>query len=156
MIATLQHPTAGAARPRNAAQAVGNAGRRAHTAADARLQYLDSLAKESSGDPSLQRELAMAYEKVGDVQGWDVRSNLGDTAGALQSYEKSHVIREALVAANPKDERSRADLAETYNELGPSNSRWGSRMTPSHGCGRRLSFARNWLLPLDRTTAMHR
>jgi eukaryotic-like serine/threonine-protein kinase len=40
------------------------------------LEYLDSLAKEASGDSSLQRELAMAYEKVGDVQGWDVRSNL--------------------------------------------------------------------------------
>ena len=91
------------------------------------LTYLDSLAKESSGDPSLQRELAMAYEKVGDVQGWDVRSNLGDTAGALQSYEKSHVIREALVAANPKDERSRADLAETYNKLGSIQLQMGKQ-----------------------------
>ena len=39
------------------------------------LEYLDSLAKESADDPSLQRELATAYEKVGDVQG----GNLGRT-----------------------------------------------------------------------------
>lgn len=47
------------------------------------LSYLDDLAKESSEDRSLQQELAIAYQKVGDVQGLDVRSNLGDTAGAL-------------------------------------------------------------------------
>src|SRR6185369_8398694 len=33
------------------------------------LEYLDSLARESGDDPSLQRELATAYEKVGDIQG---------------------------------------------------------------------------------------
>src|SRR5262245_56275287 len=33
------------------------------------LQYLDGLVGEASGDLSLQRELASAYEKVGDVQG---------------------------------------------------------------------------------------
>src|SRR5262249_22129800 len=33
------------------------------------LRYLDSLSAESAGDPSLQRELATAYAKVGDVQG---------------------------------------------------------------------------------------
>ena len=91
------------------------------------LQYLDSLAKESSGDPSLQRELAMAYEKVGDVQGWDVRSNLGDTAGALESYQKSLAIREALAAAAPKDSRSHADLAEGYNKLGSIQLQMGKQ-----------------------------
>src|SRR5262249_33843505 len=48
------------------------------------LSYLDTLSRESSGDPSLQHELAIAYQKVGDVQGLDVRSNLGDSAGALK------------------------------------------------------------------------
>jgi non-specific serine/threonine protein kinase/serine/threonine-protein kinase len=33
---------------------------------DRALQYLDALAKEAKGDLSLQRELAAAYEKVGD------------------------------------------------------------------------------------------
>ena len=82
------------------------------------LEYLDSLAKESSGDASLQRELATAYEKVGDVQGWDVRSNLGDTAGALQSFRKSLAIRQALAHDNPNDPQARSDLAEGYTKLG--------------------------------------
>ena len=33
------------------------------------LNYLDSLAGEAHGDPELQRELAAAYERVGDVRG---------------------------------------------------------------------------------------
>src|SRR5436190_13878298 len=33
------------------------------------LSYLDSLSTESAGDPGLQRELAAAYERVGDVRG---------------------------------------------------------------------------------------
>jgi len=32
------------------------------------LEYLDSLAAESGNDPALEWELAMAYQKVGDVQ----------------------------------------------------------------------------------------
>src|SRR5216684_240638 len=33
------------------------------------LEYLDNLARDSAGDLSLMRELATAYQKVGDVQG---------------------------------------------------------------------------------------
>jgi eukaryotic-like serine/threonine-protein kinase len=82
------------------------------------LEYLDSLAKESAGDSSLQRELATAYEKVGDVQGWDVRSNLGDTAGALQSFRKSLAIRQVLAHEHPDDQQARSDLAEGYTKVG--------------------------------------
>ncbi|HEY7096979.1 MAG TPA: protein kinase [Terriglobales bacterium] len=82
------------------------------------LAYLDSLAKESEDDPSLQRELATAYEKVGDVQGLETRSNLGDTAGALSSFQKSLAIRKQLLAQNPSDPQSKSDLAEAYDKLG--------------------------------------
>lgn len=82
------------------------------------LVYLDSLAGEASDDPSLQRELATAYEKVGDVQGRTLRANMGDTSGAKESYRKALRIREMLVAANPKDASSRSDLADSYREFG--------------------------------------
>jgi len=61
------------------------------------LKYLDSLAKESRGDRSLQSELADAYERVGSVQGEPYTASLGDTAGALQSFLKAQAIRRALV-----------------------------------------------------------
>jgi serine/threonine protein kinase len=60
------------------------------------LEYLDSLAKEAADNPSLQRELATAYEKIGDIQGNPYSANLGDTNGALASYRKATAIREAL------------------------------------------------------------
>src|SRR5213082_785196 len=67
------------------------------------LTYLDSLAGEAAGDPGLQRELAAAYERVGDVRGEAYAASLGDPAGALDSYEKALQIRQALVAATPRD-----------------------------------------------------
>ncbi|MCA1565920.1 MAG: protein kinase [Acidobacteria bacterium] len=71
------------------------------------LEYLDSLAQESQGDASLQRELVAAYLKVGNVQGNPNNANLGDTAGALESYRKALVIAMRLTAADPHDAQSR-------------------------------------------------
>jgi len=85
---------------------------------DDALQYLDNLAKESSGDISLQQELAQAYEKVGDVQGLPGRSNLGDSAGATESYRKSLAIREAVARALPQDMQARVGLSQAYLRLG--------------------------------------
>jgi eukaryotic-like serine/threonine-protein kinase len=67
------------------------------------LEYLDSLNQQSSGDASLQEELAAAYEKVGDVLGYPYAANLGDAPGALQSYRKAVQIRESLAGKNPSE-----------------------------------------------------
>src|SRR5205085_1815355 len=56
------------------------------------LEYLDKLAQEAGNDASLQRELAGAYEKVGDVQGNPYKANLGNSSGALESYRKALAI----------------------------------------------------------------
>ena len=83
------------------------------------LAYLDSLAGEASGDPALQRELAAAYDRVGDVRGQAFSSaSLGDMAGAMDSYLKALRIREALVAANPGDVQNRRDLAGSHVKVG--------------------------------------
>src|SRR5262249_1866720 len=66
-------------------------------------EYLDNLSTQSNGDPSLQRELAAAYERVGDVLGYPYGANLGDKPGATRNYEKAQAIRESLAAANPSD-----------------------------------------------------
>ncbi|CAN5638018.1 hypothetical protein BH20VER1_BH20VER1_29580 [soil metagenome] len=82
------------------------------------LEYLDSLAGEAQGDPTLQRELAAAYERVGDVRGGQSSGHLGDLAGALESYMKAFRIREALLALNPKDPQARRDLAGSHKVIG--------------------------------------
>jgi len=85
-------------------------------------EYLDSLAQESGGDPSLQSELASAYRKVGDVQGYPFRSNLGDSAGALRSYQKALAIRELLLRSNPDDLPNALELTIVYRRLAEMHS----------------------------------
>jgi eukaryotic-like serine/threonine-protein kinase len=81
------------------------------------LTYLDGLAQEANGDLSLQRELAAAYERVGEVQGSFDNSNLGNTAGALASYKKAAMIREAIAASEHDSPESVGNVANAYEML---------------------------------------
>jgi eukaryotic-like serine/threonine-protein kinase len=81
------------------------------------LEYLDLLAHEAGSDPTLERDLATAYQKVGDVQGNPLFANLGDRAGALKSYQKSLTIRQALYRSNASDVGIRGDLASSYERI---------------------------------------
>ncbi len=63
---------------------------------DRALRYLDSLSAEGGSDLSLMRELATAYERVGEVQGHYLQNSLGDTAGSLRSYQRALQVREQL------------------------------------------------------------
>jgi eukaryotic-like serine/threonine-protein kinase len=82
------------------------------------LEYLDGLAAESSGDFALQAELAGAYQKVGDVQGLPYVANLGDSTGALRSFERAYAIREQLLAQQPGDVQRLGALCVVGTRLG--------------------------------------
>jgi serine/threonine protein kinase/tetratricopeptide (TPR) repeat protein len=82
------------------------------------LKYLDALVAESADDPTLQRELATAYEKVADLQGAYRESNLGDVGGAIASYRKALDIRSSLLATLPADLDLRRELLRNYGKLG--------------------------------------
>jgi serine/threonine protein kinase len=91
---------------------------------DRALHYLDSLASDEGNDVSLQKELATAYEKVGDVQGDPHSANLGDTTGALASYKKALAIRASIERSGDHSEDAEQFLAADYHRLGlVSNSR---------------------------------
>ena len=81
------------------------------------LEYLNSLADESSDDPSLQRELGEAYHKLAEIQGVPGGSNLGDKAGAAGSLRKAIAIRESLNSSRAATVEDRVALAESYNRL---------------------------------------
>ena len=81
------------------------------------LGYLDELAGESREDPSLQRELAGAYLRIGDLQGGEP-SNLGDTEGAVRSYGKALSILETLIRADSGNARLRREAARASLSLG--------------------------------------
>lgn len=78
------------------------------------LKYLDSLASETSGDPSLERELATAYERVGEVQGEYLSSNLGDTQSTLRSFEKALALRQDLASSKSANWEDQLALAKTH------------------------------------------
>lgn len=77
-------------------------------------QYLDSLAREAGDDPGLARELAESYLRLGDVRGRPYVANLGDTAGALESYRKGLALLEREAARRPNDAALQEQLAQAY------------------------------------------
>jgi eukaryotic-like serine/threonine-protein kinase len=90
---------------------------------DRALRYLNSLARESSDDLGLQRELATAYERVGQVQGLSGYDNLGDPAGSLASYEKALAIRKQ-VDRRSEDWKDRLALVQDYRSV--AELQWGT------------------------------
>jgi serine/threonine protein kinase len=81
------------------------------------LKYLDSLDSETGGDPSLERELATAYERVGRVQGEYLSDNLGDTESTLRSFEKALPLRQSLAASKSASLEDELALAHCHNLL---------------------------------------
>ncbi|HRH44601.1 MAG TPA: serine/threonine-protein kinase [Pyrinomonadaceae bacterium] len=98
-------------------------------------RYLDNLAEEAAGDRALQREIASAYTKIGDVQGAASTTsggsilsgaNLGDTQAAFESYSKALAIYEQLILLEPNDQELAQDLAKIYWGLAETNISLGN------------------------------
>ena len=81
-------------------------------------EYLNTLYEESGSDRALQEELAVAYRKVGDIQGNETGANTGDPKAALQSYARSVALLEPLVAADPENHRAGIVLGKAYLQQG--------------------------------------
>ena len=81
------------------------------------VEYLDSLARESAGDFGLQRELARAWVRVGDVQGNPSSANLGDTTGALASYRRAVALADGARQALPDDLEATRALAGAHRRM---------------------------------------
>ena len=70
------------------------------------LQYMERLSRESAGNPALQRELAGAYVKMGELQGGPTIisvSNTSNAAGARESYSRAVQLFRSLDAARSPD-----------------------------------------------------
>jgi eukaryotic-like serine/threonine-protein kinase len=76
------------------------------------LEYLNTLAKEASGDLGLQQELGNAYRKVANIQGQAYGQNKGQPREALESYTKSVSLLQPVVAADPSNRVARNSLAQ--------------------------------------------
>jgi len=76
------------------------------------LKYLDNLANDESAtrDKNLRLELAEGFLRMGDVQGIPYGDNLGDSAGALESYQKALNLLENAPAENLEFIKTRAKV----------------------------------------------
>jgi non-specific serine/threonine protein kinase/serine/threonine-protein kinase len=89
------------------------------------LVYLDGLAKDQVGDAALQRDLATAYERLGDVEGGPTVSNLGHTDAALDAYGKALSIFDRLARTHPGDVQFMKDQTRAFSKMGDIKSLMG-------------------------------
>jgi tetratricopeptide (TPR) repeat protein len=64
-------------------------------------RYLEGLEQIAGDDTALAAQIAAAYERLGEIQGDPNYFNLGQTAEALQSYQRALAIRERLLTNSP-------------------------------------------------------
>ena len=118
------------------------------------LGYLDRLGAEAESNDALRLELAGAYLKIGDVQGLPYAPNLGDTKGALGSYQKALAHSAAVESAD-----GNSLLADAHDRIGIVEQRallWTSalghheaarvlRERQPQTAQRDLALARTWI-----------
>lgn len=107
------------------------------------LEYLASLSNEASGDPTLTHELAAAYEKVGDIQGQPSAGHVGNTEGAVQSYQRAISLRQSLHDA--ADPAVRIAMAAGLVKLANVQARTPELKAAVSSCRRALSLAEQTL-----------
>ena len=89
-----------------------------HLLVERALVYLEALRAEAGDDVALQREVADAFERIGDIQGNPHQSNLGDTEAAEESYRQALELRLALPPAVRRRPEVRASIAGTHHRIG--------------------------------------
>lgn len=80
------------------------------------LGALDRAYSDAPLDPDLLRELAMAYQRAGDLLGNPTNANLGDMVGARAAYSRAITAAEALYRESPQLESSAWTLALVYEK----------------------------------------
>jgi eukaryotic-like serine/threonine-protein kinase len=81
------------------------------------VQYLDNLAKDSGGDPTLDLEIAKAYRRAAAVEGHPFRSNLGLNALARDHFRKAQEILERLASQPQTKAEAVGELIDTHTDL---------------------------------------
>ncbi len=105
------------------------------------LEYLRSLSRDAAGDPVLTRELAAAYEKVGDIQGGPGAGNVGSTVDAVASYQQAIGLLEALHDPASGDPQVRTAMASALVKLAGLQARTKDLDAALESCRRAVSLA---------------
>jgi tetratricopeptide (TPR) repeat protein len=75
------------------------------------IEDLEALLAEARDDPVIRSRIAYAHLRLGDVRGNPTYPNLGDRAGANESYARAAEIAAALATKRPDDPEVRCLVA---------------------------------------------
>ena len=81
------------------------------------IRYYDSLLRDAGGNRDLLEEIARGYDRLGDAQGNPFHANLGDFAGAAESYRKAQAVREKVSDPSAAFLRDRVSAAVRRGQL---------------------------------------
>jgi eukaryotic-like serine/threonine-protein kinase len=90
------------------------------------MKYLDTLAADGTHDPNLDLEIAVAYERAGNIEGHPYGSNLGRSADALNHYGKALTIYERLANLPGVADKATSGLLDTHLKLAQLQSLLGN------------------------------
>ena len=86
--------------------------------------YLNRLAQDASGNQSLQKDLINAFFRLGDILGAPHdNANTGDTAAALENYQKAQQIAENLLTQKSEDWETKGKLRAIHTKTGETFQR---------------------------------
>ena len=89
------------------------------------LEHLDRMARDAKGDRQTSLDLIGAYTRLANVQSNTYYQNLGDTPGALVSFEKALARAAPLAASRPQDKEVLRAYAATLEARGEALSNTG-------------------------------
>lgn len=78
------------------------------------VKYLDDLARDGPQDPTLDLEIATAYERVAHLEGHTFGPNLGQGQAALNDFRKALAIFERLAKQGQKRDQVIRGLIDTH------------------------------------------
>jgi tetratricopeptide (TPR) repeat protein len=78
------------------------------------VKYLDDLARDGRQDPGLELEIALAYARVGNLEGLPFQSNLGRGPESLVNYRKAIAIFERLTGQTKFRDQAISGLIDTH------------------------------------------
>lgn len=91
------------------------------------VNYLDAISSESTDNPELLKESAVAYQKIANVQGDIYGANLGKADEAVENYQKSINLLEKASSLAPSDWSLKDELVKSYRSLGMVKFRSGDK-----------------------------
>ncbi len=83
-------------------------------------EYLEQMAAEARGNPAVLRDLAAAYERIGQILAGGREAHLGGPGSFRQArhlFDKALAIRRGLAAANPADRALQLGILETLQDI---------------------------------------